>query len=277
MPRRRVFLYTSSDDDSNSRIRPTKLKKLVKKSTKKPTKKLLERIKSESSDNWSESDLETESDLSFVVSDSESDEVHLAKKSARGINSKSVQKNSSRSTNVTKSAQLKLILGKKSDSISLNKFQTTLTKSLFRFFNVEIFKSKLPSSLPIKWNERLISAAGRCMYEPKISIELSPKIIKTDRFKLRDILLHEMVHAVAFLTNKEYGHGKHFYRIADQVEKLLPKIPRVERCHNFKIDYKYTFYCLECGMKYHRQRRTINIELDTCGECRGRLRVRQNR
>merc|ERR1712170_205273 len=65
----------------------------------------LERIKSESSDNWSESDLETESDLSFVVSDSESDEVHLAKKSARGINSKSVEKNLIRSL-LTNSKQL---------------------------------------------------------------------------------------------------------------------------------------------------------------------------
>jgi len=148
---------------------------------------------------------------------------------------------------------------------------------LYQFYNQEIFKSQLSTNLSIKWNERLISAAGRCMYEPKLSIELSPKIIKRDRFKLRDILLHEMVHAVAFIKNKEYGHGETFYKIADQVERLLPKIPTVKRCNSYKIDYKFTYYCVDCGMKYNRQKRTINVNLDTCGECRGKLKMKQNR
>jgi len=217
---------------------------------------------------WSETDSGSESDLSFVVSDSDSAEVIPPKKSKPALQTTSKF--------ATKTSKLSSILGKKRDPITTHKFQTTLTKSLFQFYNIDIFKSKLPTNLRITWNERLISAAGRCMYEPKLSIELSPKIIKTDRFKLRDILLHEMVHAVAFTTKKEYGHGKTFYKIADEVERFLPKIPRVERCHNFKIEYKYTFGCVDCGMKYNRQKRTINVSLDTCGECRGKLKLKVN-
>jgi len=276
MPKRRVLMYTSSEEEDDNT-------KSSKKSNKiKPKKKVVPRKRKEivkrarSSSEWSETDSENESDLSFVVSDSSSEDEY--KKKVMKTSSKST-KNTSKTLKkfATKSAQLSSIIGKKNDPITTFKFQTTLTKSLYRFYNQEIFKLQLPANLSIKWNERLISAAGRCMYEPKLSIELSPKIIKTDRYKLRDILLHEMVHAVAFLTNKEYGHGQTFYEIANQVERLLPKIPRVERCHNFKIDYKFTFYCVDCGMKYNRQKRTINVNLDTCGECRGKLKMKQNR
>lgn len=276
MPKRRVILYTSSEGEEEEKqaglkIRPKRDLKISKKLPKKKivAEKLVTPMKpTQNDDEFSETDSGSESDLSFVVSDSESEAELMPPKKILAI-----QKTSKFAT---KSSKLSSIIGKKRDPITMHKFQTTLTKSLFQFYNIDVFKSKLPSNLKITWNERLISAAGRCMYEPKLSIELSPKIIKTDRFKLRDILLHEMVHAVAFTTKKEYGHGKTFYEISNEVERILPKIPRVERCHNFKIEYKYTYRCVDCGMKYNRQKRTINVSLDTCGECRGKLKMKTN-
>lgn len=253
MPKiRRVFIE-SSDEEATQLINQRKSTKSKKK--KQPQKKK-PRITYDSSDSGS--------DLSFVVSDSDD---------ASSDDEQQVQKPSKF---YSKSDELKSILGAKSEKISVSQFQGRLTKNLFKFFNEKIFNGKLSPRMPISWNSRLVSAAGRCMYEPKLSIELSPKIIQTDKAKLRDILLHEMVHAMAFTTKKEYGHGTEFYRIADRIERELPKIPRVERCHNFKIDYKYTFYCVECGEKYERQRRTIDLKLDRCSTCCGRLKVRQN-
>jgi len=272
MPKRRVLIYTSSEEDVTEL--PKKANKTIpRKKVPRTSKKI---VKPQSYD-WSESDSESESNLSFVVSDSWSEDSDYRTKIKKSSGSSKNTSSKPAKKFATKSAQLSAIIGKKKDPITTFKFQTTLTKSLYRFYNQEIFKSQLPTNLSIKWNERLISAAGRCMYEPKLSIELSPKIIKRDRFKLRDILLHEMVHAVAFIKNKEYGHGETFYNIADQVERLLPKIPTVKRCNSYKIDYKFTYYCVDCGMKYNRQKRTINVNLDTCGECRGKLKMKQNR
>ena len=61
-----------------------------------------------------------------------------------------------------------------------------------------------------------------------------------------------------------------------EVLRLMATMIADEARDNFKIEYKYTYRCVDCGMKYNRQKRTINVSLDTCGECRGKLKMKTN-
>jgi len=94
---------------------------------------------------------------------------------------------------------------------------------LFVQFNAAYFDGML-ASVSVQWSPRMTLCAGLCYYERRgkcCSIKLSAPLLKLrPRKDLVETLLHEMIHALLFVTdnNKDHdGHGpefhKHMYRI----------------------------------------------------------------
>ncbi|XP_039260290.2 uncharacterized protein LOC120336638 [Styela clava] len=94
---------------------------------------------------------------------------------------------------------------------------------MFQEFNAMYFWSKL-SMVEVRWSPRMTLCAGLCCYEGRgglCSIRLSKPLLQLrPRKDLVETLLHEMIHALLFVTdnNKDHdGHGpefcKHMYRI----------------------------------------------------------------
>ncbi|XP_002155651.2 DNA-dependent metalloprotease SPRTN isoform X1 [Hydra vulgaris] len=99
-------------------------------------------------------------------------------------------------------------------------------RDLFVQFDSSFFEGKL-AGVEVKWSSRMTLCAGLCCYERKgglCSIKLSQPLLKLrPRKDLVETLLHEMIHALLFVTdnNKDHdGHGdefhKHMYRINKQ-------------------------------------------------------------
>ena len=167
----------------------------------------------------------------------------------------------------TKSRKLSEILGPESKKISKKFLQEKLVHEIYKFYNSQVFKNKLPENLSIKWSNRLNKTAGYCYlgsrmtgrdpvtglakFERTARIELASKVID-DRFKLRDTLLHELCHAASYLIDGvKDGHGKFFKKWGRHCNELLPDIPVVSRCHSYQINYKFVYSRLN-SVQYSR-------------------------
>ncbi|XP_050347301.1 DNA-dependent metalloprotease dvc-1 [Nymphalis io] len=95
--------------------------------------------------------------------------------------------------------------------------------SLFLHFDQIFFWAKLESRAVVRWSKRMYSCAGICSYDRGgiCDIALSEPLLKLrPRKDLVETLLHEMIHAYLFITNRDKdrdGHGPnfqgHMYRI----------------------------------------------------------------
>lgn len=77
-------------------------------------------------------------------------------------------------------------------------------------------------------------------------IELSDKVL-TRAARLRCTLIHEMCHAATWVFNGEGGHGHVWKNWARHANMMLPELPPITVCHNYKIEFKYTYKCAGCG------------------------------
>jgi predicted SprT family Zn-dependent metalloprotease len=158
----------------------------------------------------------------------------------------------------------------------------SLVNSLFQEYNERVFSSKLPLSMIVEWSPRLRKTAGvtlltrkhdyfsaSLMYDAKI--QLSVKVLDTPH-KLATTLLHEMCHAAAWLIDhvSKPPHGSAFQSWARIATKEYPK-RRVTTCHSFKIHYKYQFQCKLCTHLYGRHSKSIDVQSQRCGKCKGEL------
>ncbi|XP_077559942.1 uncharacterized protein LOC144174867 [Haemaphysalis longicornis] len=112
-----------------------------------------------------------------------------------------------------------------------------LTEALFEIFNRELFSNQLPRS-EISWYGRLTSTAGRCFHleQKRFRVELSPKLLDCAE-KTRDTLLHELCHAAVWCIHGviDGGHSHSGWKFwVDRAARRFPKLPRVQRCHNYK-------------------------------------------
>lgn len=111
-----------------------------------------------------------------------------------------------------------------------------LASALFLLFNREVFAHKLPPG-EISWNSRLTSTAGRCFYlaDNNYRVELSAKILRSAEHT-RDTLLHELCHAAVWCVHncKREGHGTLWKFWVSRAARRFPKLPPVERCHDYK-------------------------------------------
>ncbi|ORX62649.1 hypothetical protein DM01DRAFT_257361 [Hesseltinella vesiculosa] len=96
--------------------------------------------------------------------------------------------------------------------------------SLFLAFNDMYFEGKL-SACVVRWSSRMTLCAGTCRFQSSlVTITLSESLLKfRPRSDMIDTLLHEMIHALLFVTRKfdnRDGHGPEFLAYADRINKL---------------------------------------------------------
>ncbi|CAB3235265.1 unnamed protein product [Arctia plantaginis] len=98
--------------------------------------------------------------------------------------------------------------------------------TLFIHFDKEFFSTKLASRAVVRWSKRMYSCAGICSYEGRgglCDIALSEPLLKLrPRKDLVETLLHEMIHAFLFVTNRDQdrdGHGPNFQYHMNRINK----------------------------------------------------------
>lgn len=100
--------------------------------------------------------------------------------------------------------------------------------SMFRRFDDRFFSSKL-RCVELEWSKRMYSCAGICYMRKNrmgqaITIRLSEPLLKLrPRKDLVQTLLHEMIHAVAFIKGVREGNGGHgpfFHKMKDEINKV---------------------------------------------------------
>uniref|UniRef100_A0A668SAB3 SprT-like domain-containing protein n=1 Tax=Oreochromis aureus TaxID=47969 RepID=A0A668SAB3_OREAU len=98
-------------------------------------------------------------------------------------------------------------------------------RAMFLEFNDMFFWGKL-SGVEVKWSSRMTLCAGVCSYEGQgglCSIRLSEPLLKLrPRKDLVQTLLHEMIHALLFVTQNNRdrdGHGPEFCKHMNRINK----------------------------------------------------------
>uniref|UniRef100_A0A3B3ZJA7 DNA-dependent metalloprotease SPRTN n=1 Tax=Periophthalmus magnuspinnatus TaxID=409849 RepID=A0A3B3ZJA7_9GOBI len=98
-------------------------------------------------------------------------------------------------------------------------------RSMFLEFNDMFFWGKL-SGVEVKWSPRMTLCAGVCSYEGRgglCSIRLSEPLLKLrPRKDLVETLLHEMIHALLFVTQNNRdrdGHGPEFCKHMNRINQ----------------------------------------------------------
>jgi predicted SprT family Zn-dependent metalloprotease len=156
----------------------------------------------------------------------------------------------------------------------------SVAASAYAEFNRAVFRGCLPENMTISWNKRLRTTAGltytsrravggRVEYSARI--ELAEKVL-TDAHRVRSTLLHEMCHAAAWLVDHVHRppHGAAFKAWAAKASAVYPHYC-VKTCHSYEIEYKHKYKCQACGAEYGRHSKSINVERQRCGACRGQL------
>nr|XP_060632250.1 germ cell nuclear acidic protein-like [Anolis sagrei ordinatus] len=154
-----------------------------------------------------------------------------------------------------------------------------LALSLYAFYNTSVFEQKLPASMEILWNKKMRKTAGCCVTGKRkgppeqryARIMLSEKVCDSaDR--LRDTLIHEICHAATWLIHGvRDGHGRFWSLYAKKAAMIHPELPVVERCHNYEINYKFTYKCSRCGNTIGRHSKSLDTQRFACALCRGPL------
>ncbi|KAF7694470.1 DNA-dependent metalloprotease SPRTN [Silurus meridionalis] len=98
-------------------------------------------------------------------------------------------------------------------------------RAMFLQFNTMFFWGKL-SGVEVKWSPRMTLCAGVCSYEGRgglCSIRLSEPLLKLrPRKDLVETLLHEMIHALLFVTQNNRdrdGHGPEFCKHMNRINQ----------------------------------------------------------
>lgn len=171
------------------------------------------------------------------------------------------------------------------DGLTFTKMREKLTVRYFEEFNESAFQGQL-SSVKVEWSNKLRTTAGLTRLQRRHSdftpgvpptrfatIELSVKVLD-DAERLRSTLLHEMVHAAAWILDgvSKPPHGPHFKKWAALAMSRISGV-EVTTTHDYKIQYKYIWVCTTPGCTFFVQRhsRSVDTQRQCCGRCRGRL------
>lgn len=155
-----------------------------------------------------------------------------------------------------------------------------LAIKLFKLYNEKVFDSKL-TEVPIKWNKKLLNTAGRCHNSRKngvkqSSLELSDKVL-TSADRLRCTLIHEMCHAATWVLNGENGHGVIWKRWAAKANSTFPELPKITVCHDYAIEYKYTYLCINCKAQSKTHSKSRKVDEIQCSICKGKIKLFENK
>ncbi|XP_065092304.1 germ cell nuclear acidic protein-like isoform X2 [Ochlerotatus camptorhynchus] len=160
-----------------------------------------------------------------------------------------------------------------------NSTKDKLMFHLYELYNRNIFENKL--DLQCTWNKKLTCTAGRCFNikkngERSCRIELSDKVL-TCAERMRSTLVHEMCHAAAWMFNAENGHGKHWKSWTHRARRAFPELPSITVCHQYEIEYKYTYQCVLCKARYNAHTRSKKTENIRCAYCHGQIELFLNK
>ncbi|XP_017871435.1 PREDICTED: protein phosphatase 1 regulatory subunit 12A isoform X2 [Drosophila arizonae] len=121
-----------------------------------------------------------------------------------------------------------------------------LTTVLYNLYNTHVFNESL--DVQVAWSPRLRNTAGTCRNKTisggvrTSRIELSTKVL-TSADRLRSTLIHELCHAAAWVFNGATGHGVVWKNWAKRAMNRFPDLPPITVCHNYEIEFKYTYKC----------------------------------
>ncbi|KAG5669340.1 hypothetical protein PVAND_017228 [Polypedilum vanderplanki] len=155
-----------------------------------------------------------------------------------------------------------------------------LAEKLFKLYNEKVFNSEL-SNVPFKWNKKLLTTGGRCNNSRRSgvrqsSIELSDKVL-TSADRLRCTLIHEMCHAAAWILDGENGHGKTWKKYTAKANFVFPELPKINVCHSYTIEYRYTYLCVNCKAKSLTHSKNKKVEEVRCSICKGNIQLFENK
>ncbi|RAL09615.1 SprT family zinc-dependent metalloprotease [Aspergillus homomorphus CBS 101889] len=112
-----------------------------------------------------------------------------------------------------------------------------------------------------------------------VKIELAERIIDSED-RIIKTMAHEYCHLANYMISDVHDnpHGESFKAWGRRCMEALRDHPvygggRVEIStkHNYKIDYKYVWSCVDCGQTYGRHSKSINPVRSRCGKCHGLL------
>lgn len=177
-------------------------------------------------------------------------------------------------------------------------------KELFLYELVEKVKKDMDQAhvpyndeCPIKLNDRLSRALGRCRYKRNYLDERRPYVIEIQTLylehgteqELMSTICHELIHSASDCVYS--GHTGNWKRYAEIMEKCYPNKYIIKRLTtvgnqyaNAKKEkqkdssYKYEAYCPKCGASWKRKSKCRLIEfpmLYKCGECKVNLESRK--
>lgn len=129
-------------------------------------------------------------------------------------------------------------------------------------------------------NSRFTRVLGRYSYREK-KIEIGKKyFIHGNDEDIKNTIIHELLHQISGRVYQDYGHGKHWTRLAENVSARTPyKITRLassdkfESIPNLRRERKYIVRCTHCGneVKYATKSNAYkNPSAYYCGKCNER-------
>lgn len=145
--------------------------------------------------------------------------------------------------------------------------------------------TKETGGVKVVWSKTLQTTAGRATSKRTqdtaqyhATIELAERIIDNE-----DRLINTLAHEYCHLTNtvisrvRNNPHGTSFKQWGLRCTQALQNHPdyagRVEVTtkHNYKIDFKYVWACVDCAQTFGRHSKSINPAAVRCGRCKGLL------
>ena len=167
--------------------------------------------------------------------------------------------------------------------VPLEQVQAMWQKLAHRFF-----ENRLPL-ITIEWSTRLTSSAGlfvsqvgpRSLWVSREYRQGAARVIRLSAPLLREqpedelqrTLAHEMIHQWQFdIRRHRPSHGAEFREMMRRMNAeglgitVRHRLDMVVKSWN-----RYAWQCLQCGLAYHRQRRTIKPARHICSRCRGKL------
>lgn len=138
-------------------------------------------------------------------------------------------------------------------------------QAMFIDLNNKHFNGEIPD-MPVVWNSRMTTTAGRCHYRrmfgdlTPFKIDMSEQLFRSldfDISKVERTLIHEMVHAFLCHKYNEKGHTARFQRMMTEITGEHKN----HRCHNYDTTglkrqrtKKVKAECKRCGAVFYRAR-----------------------
>ena len=100
-------------------------------------------------------------------------------------------------------------------------------------------------------------------------IEVSKHLLKCNRYLIKNVIAHELIHTVQGCFN----HGYMFRAYANKLNRLgyNVEIKNNDKQFGQNIQYKYKLTCLKCGKVFYRHRLAKgDIRHSSCG---GKIKV----